>query len=384
MKHTHLKTTKKINARVQVLGANAVEYALVMAIIVGMMITASQMMRPGIDGLFTDTGERMRQMVNGASSGGSGAQNSNSANSQSDDGGGSFLGSVWNGAVSTVSFGGNVIYGAGEGIWDLGSGVVTLGYDVVRMPFNGDVRSQYADAGRAIWNDPSLIVDAFVDPITDDWNNGNRGQAIGRGIFEVASLFVAPTKIGKAGKLDDIADVARVADDAADVARIADDAADVARVADGFYDPRAWRQNYEDFYNGNITSTTVPPYSAKNVHLAGKRHPVTGIVYDQRGFPIFDDVAQFDTRLPTSEFRNASYETQMRMATRDLRSTLDSNPQLRSQFDSDQLASIQAGNKKIPGYTWHHHQDTGRMQLVPSDIHSRTGHIGGEAMAIGE
>lgn len=28
-------------------------------------------------------------------------------------------------------------------------------------------------------------------------------------------------------------------------------------------------------------------------------------------------------------------------------------------------------------YTWHHHQDTGRMQLVDYQIHHDTGHTGG-------
>ncbi|MBO2930305.1 MULTISPECIES: HNH endonuclease [Pseudomonadaceae] len=37
----------------------------------------------------------------------------------------------------------------------------------------------------------------------------------------------------------------------------------------------------------------------------------------------------------------------------------------------------------MDGYTWHHHQDSGRMQLVPELIHSKTGHIGGEAMGGG-
>ncbi|WP_417696190.1 HNH endonuclease [Pseudomonas sp.] len=29
----------------------------------------------------------------------------------------------------------------------------------------------------------------------------------------------------------------------------------------------------------------------------------------------------------------------------------------------------------MDGYTWHHHQDSGRMQLVPELIHKKTGHI---------
>ena len=152
----------------------------------------------------------------------------------------------------------------------------------------------------------------------------------------------------------------------------------------GFYDPRAWRKHYEEFYEGKVTSTTVPPYSAPNVHLAGSRHPVTGIVFDQRCFPIFDDVAKYDTRLPSDEFKAASYQSQMRMATRDLRDQINANLQLRAQFNADQIDAIKSGSSKIPGYTWHHHQDSARMQLVPSDVHSGTGHIGSESMSQGK
>jgi len=33
--------------------------------------------------------------------------------------------------------------------------------------------------------------------------------------------------------------------------------------------------------------------------------------------------------------------------------------------------------------TWHHHQDSGRMQLIPSDIHNNINHVGGNAMSQG-
>ncbi|MDR1402017.1 MAG: HNH endonuclease [Puniceicoccales bacterium] len=29
---------------------------------------------------------------------------------------------------------------------------------------------------------------------------------------------------------------------------------------------------------------------------------------------------------------------------------------------------------------WHHHQDVGRMQLVPENIHEDVGHVGGFEM----
>ncbi|MDR1488612.1 MAG: HNH endonuclease [Holosporales bacterium] len=41
---------------------------------------------------------------------------------------------------------------------------------------------------------------------------------------------------------------------------------------------------------------------------------------------------------------------------------------------------MKSGLEKIDGYTWHHHQDVGRMQLVPEKIHADTGHFGGDAL----
>lgn len=38
------------------------------------------------------------------------------------------------------------------------------------------------------------------------------------------------------------------------------------------------------------------------------------------------------------------------------------------------------GSDKITGFTWHHHQDMGRMQLIPQSVHDVTGHVGGMKM----
>jgi A nuclease of the HNH/ENDO VII superfamily with conserved WHH len=44
-------------------------------------------------------------------------------------------------------------------------------------------------------------------------------------------------------------------------------------------------------------------------------------------------------------------------------------------------ANKAAGYKSTPkGYTWHHHEDTGRMQLVDTKIHKTTAHTGGYAI----
>jgi len=47
-------------------------------------------------------------------------------------------------------------------------------------------------------------------------------------------------------------------------------------------------------------------------------------------------------------------------------------------------ASDAAGLAQTPkDYTWHHHQDGETMQLVSTDIHSKTGHTGGVALGGG-
>lgn len=41
-------------------------------------------------------------------------------------------------------------------------------------------------------------------------------------------------------------------------------------------------------------------------------------------------------------------------------------------------ANALAGFDQTPtGYIWHHHQDTGLMQLVPTDLHNAARHTGG-------
>jgi filamentous hemagglutinin len=139
------------------------------------------------------------------------------------------------------------------------------------------------------------------------------------------------------------------------------------------------RQMLESRYGAeNVTSTTVPPSNAKNVKLAGGQH-ANGVTFDQRGFPVFDDVAVSEIRLSGDQVRSLSSKGQMRAATRELRELVNSDPALRARFKPAHLRQIQAGDPKIGNYTWHHHQDIGRMQLIPTKSH-QAGHIGGSAM----
>ncbi|AZF08401.1 Putative large exoprotein, ShlA/HecA/FhaA family [Pseudomonas sp. R2-37-08W] len=163
-------------------------------------------------------------------------------------------------------------------------------------------------------------------------------------------------------------------------------------VGDIPYDSRNIRAELSDKYGvDNVLSTTVPPAGMPNVKLAGMHKDIllpdgntARVVFDNKGFPIFDDVTKFDTHINISEFRAASYDGQLRMATRDLRTQIESGAFPSSAFTDVQLKAIRSGQDKIPGYTWHHHQDTGRMQLVPEVFHNGARHVGWESMSKGK
>lgn len=57
---------------------------------------------------------------------------------------------------------------------------------------------------------------------------------------------------------------------------------------------------------------------------------------------------------------------------------LDNNPMLRQELGltEENVKDLLAG-RNIRGFTWHHHQQFGRMQLVPTSLHQQIGHVGG-------
>lgn len=91
----------------------------------------------------------------------------------------------------------------------------------------------------------------------------------------------------------------------------------------------------------------------RNQGLAGSTHPTTGVPFDAYGFPDFSahrhpDVP--DVRIELTGSRGQDFAA----------------------------ANREAGLPATPrGYTWHHHQDPGLMQLVDAGIHRNTGHTGG-------
>lgn len=92
----------------------------------------------------------------------------------------------------------------------------------------------------------------------------------------------------------------------------------------------------------------------RNSHLAGTVHPQTGIPFDSRGFPDFSG----------NLYKGGTNNVMIKPTGNRAADVAEANKA--------------AGYSSTPeGYTWHHHQETGRMQLVESDIHRQTGHTGG-------
>ncbi len=111
-------------------------------------------------------------------------------------------------------------------------------------------------------------------------------------------------------------------------------------------------------------------------HLKNDVHPITKVPYDKDGFPIFE--VKYTLYLDKKDFMK-DRTPQFKILNKQLYNQVTNNPHLIKELklDEDDLIDLKAG-KTPEKYTWHHHQNPGRMELVDSEIHSKTGHTGGQ------
>ncbi|QKG83109.1 hypothetical protein GXN76_00635 [Kroppenstedtia pulmonis] len=131
--------------------------------------------------------------------------------------------------------------------------------------------------------------------------------------------------------------------------------------------------------------------STKRVELHGEKQMVT-IPHDPYGFPIFDRYSVQEETLPPSEWTRAQ-QTQFNYLNRQVTKKYHSNPKkftmefteamekqgASKQVISKALQKIKDGEQP-DNFTWHHHQEHGRMQLVPTEVNAKFKHIGGDAI----
>lgn len=128
--------------------------------------------------------------------------------------------------------------------------------------------------------------------------------------------------------------------------------------------------------------------STHNEHLDGQLHPETGVLYEGQSvempngkeavgvFPVFDAAA--DVQLPAELYENSD-ANHFLYANQSLSDAIAQDPSLGHQFTAQHLNQINMGITP-DGYTWHHHEQAGKLQLVDEEIHAQSGHSGGRAI----
>jgi len=107
--------------------------------------------------------------------------------------------------------------------------------------------------------------------------------------------------------------------------------------------------------------------------MADKTHQKTKVRFDSKGFPKFK--SYYTVKLRRKDFHKTR-DQHFYIANKMLYENIVSSSRLRAKFTRKQIKEILQG-KTPSGYTWHHHQDAGFLQLVDNDVHSKTSHIGG-------
>lgn len=106
---------------------------------------------------------------------------------------------------------------------------------------------------------------------------------------------------------------------------------------------------------------------------ARKTHTKTHVKFDRNGFPKFK--AYYTIRLPFWDYKK-SREFHFYKANKSLYKKALKSKKVRKLFTKADMLELKAGNTPNK-YTWHHHQNHGKMQLVLRKTHEAVNHIGG-------
>lgn len=132
----------------------------------------------------------------------------------------------------------------------------------------------------------------------------------------------------------------------------------------------------------------VQQISTINEHLEGTTHHLSDVSYEgntvetpdgtyiEGVFPIFDSV--FDAEIPFEHYESSDY-THAKIANDQLATAINQSTSLTGQFNAMQLEQIYDGETP-DGYTWHHHEEIGKIQLVETEPHDQSGHTGGRSI----
>lgn len=125
-----------------------------------------------------------------------------------------------------------------------------------------------------------------------------------------------------------------------------------------------WEGKWVTLRNGAKEKVEIPMEDGTKVHV-----PFND------GFPDFTQWTKVEMALPEKLWFKSD-DVQFRFLNKQLYKLAQKDPELRNRFTEKQLQQLRAGLTP-DDMTWHHHQDPGKMQLIDSYIHAKTGHTGG-------
>jgi hypothetical protein len=127
-----------------------------------------------------------------------------------------------------------------------------------------------------------------------------------------------------------------------------------------------------------------------NDHLVGSVHPETNVPFEENTvespngqevtgvYPVFD--AEYEVEIDESMYLQSDY-VQFSYANAELYDEIQSDPQLANEMGlTEQDLQALANGDTPEGFTWHHSEEPGVLQLVDEDIHANTGHDGGREL----
>lgn len=138
----------------------------------------------------------------------------------------------------------------------------------------------------------------------------------------------------------------------------------------------------------DVQETDGHVIETRNDDLAGQVHPETGVPFEAETvtlptgevvegvFPQFESAYNYQM---DSALYLESDDEQFTNANMALSEQILADPQLADQFTNEQIQQIMTGETP-DGYTWHHSQHPGELQLVNEEIHAQTGHTGGREL----
>lgn len=137
-----------------------------------------------------------------------------------------------------------------------------------------------------------------------------------------------------------------------------------------------------------LSGETDYSIETRNDELLDSTHPVTGVAFHEQTielpsgehvtgvFPAFDAVS--DVQLNEGMYLESDY-VQFSYANAELAHQIDAQTGLGDHFTDAQIEQIYL-NQTPEGYTWHHSETPGSLQLVEEETHAHTGHTGGREL----